>query len=82
MKLLSSLDFFDMPRFREKYNFYKKYCGRLLFSILLPSSFFYTKDNQVDEEEPLLRIENGILISGGLCKKDINKIINLRLVVF
>lgn len=77
MKIISSLDFFEMSLFRKKYNYYKKYSGRLLFSILLPSSFFYTKDNQVDDEEPVVRIEDGILISGCLCKKDINKIINL-----
>ena len=77
MKILSSLDNLDIPAYQTKYNFFKKYCGRLLFSILLPSSFFYQKENNVDENEPTVVIKNGILISGGLCKKDINKIISL-----
>ena len=77
MKILSSLDSFNFLDYSKKLNHYQKYCGRLLFSILLPSSFFYEKENDVDEQEPIVSIKNGILLSGGLCKKDINKIISL-----
>ena len=77
MHILSSFDNFNYNVFVSKYSFYQKYCGRLLFSMLLPFDFSYRKQNNIDPMEDELIIEKGILKSGSLHKKDINKIISL-----
>ena len=51
--------------------------GRFLFSLLLPSDFFYRSVNKVDPDEKELIVEHGILKSGALQKSDMNKIISL-----
>ena len=38
--------------------------GRELFSILFPDDYFYSKENGADPLEPVLRIEEGIQVSG------------------
>lgn len=42
--------------------------GRVLISLSFPSDFFYTKKNEKDIDEPVVIIENGILIAGRLDK--------------
>ncbi len=36
--------------------------GKLLFSVLLPHDLFYERENGCDENEPVVKIEKGILI--------------------
>lgn len=50
---------------------------RLLLSCLFPSNFFYESNNEIDPNEPILRIEKGIFLTGAFRKKDLNKIISL-----
>ncbi len=45
------------------------YCGKVLFSGLLPRDFKYRSENSATKEEPLLEIENGILIKGVINSK-------------
>ena len=47
--------------------------GRVLFSVLLPEDFQFTKQNDACKEEPTVIIENGILISGIVDKKIIGR---------
>lgn len=49
------------------------YSGKILFSILLPEDFHYTKKNDGCKDEPVLRIENGILVEGTINKKVIGR---------
>lgn len=61
----------------KKQPYFKSYTGRFLFSLLLPDDFFYTSKNEIDPNEPTLLIEHGILKSGAIQKKDLNKIISI-----
>lgn len=84
-QILGSLENFDIDLFHRKKKIYKKYfanekscyTGRMLVSILLPEDFFFEKENKIDEIEPILKIKEGIVVSGALNKKDINKIVQL-----
>jgi len=56
--------------------FYKPkdlFCGRVLFSCLLPSDFHYQTTNNASKTEPQVIIKNGILIKGIIDKKVIGK---------
>lgn len=49
----------------KKYNKdYPLYCGKTLFSILLPDTFNYHVKNNVDELEPIVKMEKGVLYEG------------------
>ena len=48
------------------------YDGKMLFSLLLPSDFFLQDQNKIDLEEPLLIIEEGILIQGAIGKSNLS----------
>jgi DNA-directed RNA polymerase beta' subunit len=61
---------------KKKQPYFKSFSGRFLFSLILPDDFFYTCKNDVDPNEPTLIIEHGILKSGSIQKKDLNKIIS------
>lgn len=45
--------------------------GKLVFSTLFPEDFFYTCYTDVDEREPIVVIENGIIRQGRICKQTI-----------
>lgn len=47
--------------------------GRVLFSVLLPSDFEYTRRNNADPAENTVVIKNGILVSGTIDKKIVGK---------
>lgn len=78
MKIVYSIGDMGIRRYIEKKKYLdKKKPGRLLFSLLLPSDFYFVNDNDVDPNESRLCIEHGILKSGSLQKGDVNKIISL-----
>jgi len=56
-KNISSTDFFD---------------GKMLFSLLLPNNFFFIDNNRLDDNEPDLIIDEGILISGIIGKTNLS----------
>jgi len=47
------------------------YDGRMLFSLLLPTDFFYRQCNQADPGEPDVIIKEGILIAGAITKANL-----------
>lgn len=77
MLILSGFDQLDFDFFQRKKEHFEYLSGRLLFSLLLPEDFCYQKENSVDSESSMLTIKNGVLETGAVNKKDINKIINL-----
>ena len=44
------------------------YCGKTLFSLLLPADLVYVSNNKADSEFPVARIERGILYEGAINK--------------
>lgn len=50
---------------------YPSMCGKTLFSLLLPDTFNYTSNNKALHDEPILRIEKGILYEGSINKKNL-----------
>lgn len=42
----------------------KIYNGKCLLSLILPYNFNYEKENKTDDKEPIVRIKEGVLISG------------------
>ena len=82
MNILSGMDHIETDFFLDKKKQFESLCGRLLFSLLLPTDFNYEKNNMVDEDDPNLLIEKGILKRGALNKKDINKIISLLMLEY
>ena len=49
---------------------------RVAISALFPSNYCYEFHNETDKDEPTLRIRNGIIISGCLCKKVLGPVHN------
>ncbi len=47
------------------------FCGKTLFSLLLPHDFNYTSNNKALPHEPILRIEKGIVVEGAVNKVDL-----------
>jgi DNA-directed RNA polymerase II subunit RPB1 len=58
---------------RAKEHYTDLYCGRVLFSTLLPADFHFKYENGVSKQEPTVVIKNGILISGIIDKKIIGR---------
>lgn len=42
----------------------KIFNGRCLMSLILPYNFNYEKENKIDEKEPIVKIKEGVLVSG------------------
>lgn len=49
-----------------------KYSGRLIFSMMLPDDFNYTKTNKANPEEPTVKIHKGVLYEGTINKSQLN----------
>ena len=48
---------------------YKVFSGRGLISLILPSDFYYEVKNNAWDEEPVVKIHKGVMISGTLSKE-------------
>jgi DNA-directed RNA polymerase II subunit RPB1 len=49
------------------------YCGKSLFSLMLPATFNYTKKNDVRKDEPVVKIVKGVLLEGALAKSNLGQ---------
>jgi DNA-directed RNA polymerase beta' subunit len=49
------------------------YCGKSLFSLMLPKNFNYIKKNDVRKDEPVVKIVKGVLIEGALAKSNLGQ---------
>lgn len=49
------------------------YSGKMLFSVLLPKDFQFTRKNDACKEEPIVEIKNGVLLKGIIDKKAIGR---------
>lgn len=73
-QLCMSLDDMSIEEIIEKIEKYQKktgitnYTGKMLFSMLLPDDFFYTSNNRADEKDPVVIIEEGLLLKGAINK--------------
>lgn len=47
------------------------YCGKSLFSIMLPPTLTYTKKNDARKDQPVVKIVKGVLIEGALNKNNL-----------
>lgn len=47
---------------------YSIFCGKTLFSLLLPADMYYELKNGADPDEPVVRIFNGVLYEGAISK--------------
>ena len=47
------------------------YTGRGLFSMTLPSDFYYYERNDAARQEPHLWIERGVIVEGAVCKSEL-----------
>jgi DNA-directed RNA polymerase beta' subunit len=47
------------------------YCGKTLFSLLLPEDLNYTSKNKAMADEPILRIERGVVYEGAVNKANL-----------
>ena len=54
--------------FKEKGKKTNVFIGKSLFSLLLPDDFIYTKKNDADKDEPIVKIYRGILYEGAMNK--------------
>jgi DNA-directed RNA polymerase II subunit RPB1 len=52
---------------------YPIYCGKSLFSLMLPATFNYTKKNDVRKDEPVVKIVKGVLLEGALAKSNLGQ---------
>jgi len=70
---LKSMDT-KIKKYRKKLNITNKdyYDGRILFSLLLPDDLFLIDHNKVDILEPIMIIEEGILIQGSIGKSNLS----------
>ena len=59
-------------RQKKKINDTNYYDGRMLFSLLLPDDFFLNDHNKMDNQEPIMIIEEGILIQGAIGKSNLS----------
>jgi DNA-directed RNA polymerase II subunit RPB1 len=49
------------------------FCGKALFSILLPENFNYTKKNDARTDEPTVKIIKGVLLEGAINKSQLGQ---------
>lgn len=57
--------------FRKYGKSYPLYCGKTLFSLLLPDDFMYCSNNKALVDEPYVKIDKGILYEGAINKVDL-----------
>lgn len=62
----------EVMKSKGKYNG-EKYTSRCLWSLILPPDFHYQKLTKGMEDEPVLKIERGIIYEGALTKKVLGK---------
>lgn len=49
------------------------YCGKSLFSMMLPNTFNYTKKTEARPDEPVVRIVKGVMLEGALVKSNLGQ---------
>lgn len=49
------------------------YCGKNLFSLMLPKNFNYTKKNDARKDQPVVKIIKGVLLEGALTKSQLGQ---------
>jgi len=76
-----SLNESTLEKMESKINLYRKkknikdlnyFDGKMLFSFLLPDNFFLTDHNKMDRDEPIMKIEEGILLEGAIGKSNLS----------
>ena len=49
------------------------YCGKNLFSMMLPANFNYSKKNDARKEQPVVKIIKGVMLEGALTKANLGQ---------
>ena len=49
------------------------YCGKNLFSLMLPKNFNYTKKNESRKDQPIVKIVKGVLLEGAISKSQLGQ---------
>ena len=49
------------------------YCGKNLFSLMLPKNFNYSKKNEARKDEPIVKIIKGVLLEGAINKSQLGQ---------
>lgn len=56
-------------RVRDDYGYtFPLYCGKSIFSMMLPDTLTYTKKNDVRKDEPIVKIIKGVVVEGAFAK--------------
>jgi DNA-directed RNA polymerase II subunit RPB1 len=69
--IIDKLEYIQSVRTKYGYNTDDKYTGHNLFSCILPSTFNYTNKNDADTDHPILIIKEGVVLEGGVNKKQL-----------
>ena len=70
--ILEKLEHIKKVRDENGYTF-PIYCGKSLFSLMLPNTLNYTKKNDARKDEPVVKIIKGVMISGALAKSNLGQ---------
>jgi DNA-directed RNA polymerase II subunit RPB1 len=58
---------------KENNSTFPLYCGKTLFSLMLPASLNYTKKNDARKDEPIVKIVKGVMLEGALVKGNLGQ---------
>jgi DNA-directed RNA polymerase beta' subunit len=70
--ILDKLDHIKKVRDENGYTF-PLYCGKSLFSLMLPNTFSYTKKNDSRKDEPVVKIIKGVMVEGAMSKTNLGQ---------
>lgn len=70
--ILDKLDHITKVRDENGYTF-PLYCGKSLFSLMLPDTFSYTKKNDSRKDEPVVKIIKGVMVEGAMSKTNLGQ---------
>lgn len=68
----SCLDHIKKVTIKEGYNF-PLYCGKTLFSMMLPKTLNYVKKNDARKDQPVVKIIKGVLLEGAINKSNLGQ---------
>lgn len=70
--ILEKLDHIKKVRDENGYTF-PLYCGKSLFSMMLPNTLNYTKKNDARKDEPVVKVIKGVMVAGALAKSNLGQ---------
>lgn len=72
-RIMDSLDRVKRVAEQEGYKDFPIYCGKSLFSIMLPNTLTYSKKNEARKDQPVVKIVKGVLLEGAINKSQLGQ---------